>query len=298
MILVVVLYAMLGFTITLSKILLSYASPVFLVGTRMLIAGLCLSAYTYAKRGLNLRIPTQDWLLILQFTLFGVLIPHIARAWALQYLPAVKAALLFNLAPLFSAIFGYILLREKLTPLQMAGLLIGFAGLIPLFAHKGLGAGPFNLFQHFSIPDIVMLVAVASLSYALLVMQKLVRHHKCSPVLANGLSMLLAGIFACNAALIAEPVWIRGSVPIFLGLLILNIVASNFLCANLQAWLLKKHSPTFLSFASFLSPIFAAFYSWLFLNETISPNTFIAFILVLSGLGVYFYDGLRAPRRA
>lgn len=294
MVLVVLLYAILGFTITLSKILLAYASPVFLVGTRMLIAGLCLSGYIYAKRGLRINVPFQNWVLILQFTVFGILIPHIARTWCLQHLPTVKTALLFNLAPFFSAIFAYFLLKEKLTLMQVTGLLIGCAGLIPLFARQGVAFAMWDMTGHFY--EIILLIAVASLSYALIVMQQLVRHQGCSPVLANGLSMLLGGIFACNAAIFTEPILVKKDLPIFLGLLALNIIVSNFLCANLQAWLLKKHSPTFLSFASFLSPLFAAIFSRVLLNENVSANTFIAFILVLSGLGMYFYDGLRVKK--
>ncbi len=258
----------------------------------MLVAGICLSGYAYSKKELRRWIEPQDWFLILQFTVFGVMIPHVARAWALQYLTTVKAALIFNLAPFFSAIFGYLLLRERLTLIQMTGLLIGFAGLIPLFMPQGISAA-LTIMPQFSIAEVIMLIAVASLSYALLVMQKLVKHRKCSPVIANGLSMFLGGFLAFNAAIVAEPIWIKGNFTIFFCLLALNILLSNFLCANLQAWLLKKHSPTFLSFASFLSPLFAAFYSRLLLNEQISSNIVVAFVLVISGLGVYFYDGAR-----
>lgn len=292
MMLLIILYAILGFTFTLSKIMLAYASPVFLVGTRMLLAGIGIWGYAHVQ-GLRARkLVSYDWFLIAQFALFGVVGTHVARAWALQRLPTVKAALLFNFSPFFSALFAYFLVKERLSLMQILGLLIGFTGLLPLFLAKE-GANLSNLLTHFSLPDFVMLIAVASFSYSLLVMQKLVRHTNCSPVLANGLSMFIGGIFTCNAAIVTEPVWLlKGDLMFFIGLLTVNILLSNVVCANLQAFLLKKYSSTALTFTSFLSPFFAAGYSWILLKEQPTANAAIAGALVFSGLSIYFYKDL------
>jgi drug/metabolite transporter (DMT)-like permease len=296
MIFIVLLYATLGFTLTLSKLLLAHVSPIFLVGIRMLLAGVCLLGYAYNQQFSYRTIARQDWLLIFQLGLWGVMVPHVSRSWALQYVPTVKAALIFNLAPFFSALFGYILIRERLTILQTAGLLIGFAGLVPLFLKNAPTSSPLDLFTHLALPDLVLLLAVASLSYSFFITQHLVRHRNCSLVVANAFSMLIGGFLAFNAAIAFEPAWFKGSIVVFIPLFILNVIMSNFFCANMQAWLLKKHSSTFISFASFLSPPFAALYSWLLLNEQLSPTIFIAFVFVLTGLGLYFYDSLRSKQ--
>ncbi len=291
MMLLIVLYAILGFTITLSKIMLTYASPVFLVGTRMLLAGIGIWTYAHVQGSRAQKLGLQDWILIGQFALFGVVGTHVARAVALQHLPTVKAALLFNFSPFFSALFAYFLVRERLSYMQIFGLIIGFTGLLPLFLAKD-GGSISSLLTHFSIHDFVMLVAVASFSYSLLIMQKLVRYTNCCPVLANGLSMFIGGVFTCNAAVVAEPVWLKGDFVFFAGLLVLNILLSNVVCANLQAFLLKRYTPTAMTLTSFLSPFFAAGYSWVLLNETPTINAVIAAVIVLSGLSIYFYKDL------
>ena len=103
--------------------------------------------------------------------------------------------------------------------------------------------------------------------------------------------MLIGGFLALNASLIFEPVWITsGSIGIFVGLLALQILISNLICANLQASLLHHYSPTLMAFAGFLTPLCAAFYGWLLLNEGIHINYLISFFLVLLGLLIFYYD--------
>ncbi len=297
MVLVVFLYSILGFTITLSKIILAHASPLFLVSTRMICAGILLLSLS-VKKHWGKYVPTKtDWILLFQFMIFGVIATHVSRTWALQHVSTIKTALMFNLAPFFSAIFGYILLREKLTLLQLSGLIIGFLGTLPLILKNPSASNGLGICSNLALPDIVILIAVASLSYSLFIMQKLVKQRNCPPFIANGLTMLCGGFFAFNASCLTEDVWIKGKASTFVLLLIVNIALSNVLCANLQAWLLKKHSSTFIAFASFLTPLFAAIYGGILLNEQVSFNFFVSFVVVLIGLTLYFYEELRSSTR-
>jgi len=304
MLLVILLYAILGFTITLSKLIITgYASPVFLVGARMIFAGIFLSIYTYWKYTERRAFEWYDWLLFAQFALFGILIPHTFRSWSLQYMPPVKAAILFCLGPFFAAILEYILHKTKLNYIQIVGLLIGFIGILPVLTLKAEGTSPqlaqaglrsiAGLFTHIGLPDIIMLIAVASINYSFFVMQTIVRQRQLPPFVANGISMLLGGFFAFNAALYFEPTWLRGSGHYFVALLILNILLSNVVCANLHGFLLKRYSPTFLAFAHLLTPIFAGLYSWILFGEYISWHAGLSLFLVLFGLSIYCHEEIR-----
>ncbi len=288
-----VLYAISGFTITLSKILLTYASPFFLIGSRMVIAGLGLGAYARLQGISITALSLEDWWLIAQFAFFGVIVPAITRVWALQYLPAVKIALLFNITPFFSALIAYYLLKERLSFLQLLGLCAGFSGLIPLMLVRQ-AQGIDQLLMPITLPDFILLASVVSFSYSLFIMQKLVRHRAVSPLLANGFSMLLAGVFSYNLSFAVEPIWLKGDCMLFLSLLALNIVLSNVICAHLQATILKTYSSTTMTFTSFLTPVFAAFYGWCFFGEQVSMNMLIAAGLILSGLMLYFFEHLQA----
>jgi drug/metabolite transporter (DMT)-like permease len=72
------------------------------------------------------------------------------------------------------------------------------------------------------------------------------------------------------------------------------IFISNILCHNIYASLLKKYSATFMSFTSFLSPLFAALYGWAFFQEIISWHFYLSIIVVLIGLYIFYQDELKS----
>lgn len=255
----------------------------------MVIASVCLGIYARLQGISPAMLALEDWRLIGQFTFFGVIVPAITRVWALQYLPAVKIALLFNVTPFFSALFAYYLFKERLSFLQVLGLVTGFSGLVPLVLVRHAGSVA-QLLRPITIPDFILLIAVICFSYSLFIMQKLVRARACSPLLANGLSMFLGGIFSYNLAFTVEPVWLKGDMGIFLSLLALNIILSNVICAHLQASMLKYYSSTTMTFTSLLTPLFAAFYGYSLFGEQVSMNMLIAAALILTGLMFYFFE--------
>jgi drug/metabolite transporter (DMT)-like permease len=296
MFLIFVLYALFGFTFTLGKIILSYAQPFFIVAARMLIGGVGLMSYIYLTKKIDCYPRKTDVKFYIQATLFGILIPYCCRAWALQYISTGKSAFLFNLMPFFTALFAYIFLKEKLNRYKITGLIIGFTGMIPILITGSKLENSAGSWGFLSLPEVITLVAVASFGYHFIVMQNLVKHRGCAPILANGISMLWGGILAFSGSLLFESNWIKGDPKIFLILLFLQILISNIICLNLQAWLLTKYSSTFLSFASFLSPLFASFYGWLFLGEKITINFLLSLIIVITGLGTYYYGEFKQKR--
>lgn len=297
MFLVLLLYALFGLTFTLGKITLFYASPFFIVGLRMLIGGIGLMSYIYLTKRVHCYPVRSDIFYYALATIFGIIIPYCSRAWALQYMTTTKTALLFNFMPFFTAIFAYIFFKEKLTWRKLLGLTIGFLGMIPILVTSSPLEDIFGTIGFISLPEIVTLVAVASFAYQLIVMQKLVKHRGCAPILANGMSMLWGGLFSFSMSMFFETTVIRGNVLIFAGLLLLQVVISNLLCANLQASLLKQYSPTFMSLAGFITPLSAAFYGWILLGETISWHFFASLIIVMIGLAIYYYDDFKKNKK-
>lgn len=297
MFLVLLLYALFGFTFTLGKVMLSYASPFFIVASRMILGGGGLLTYMYIHKHIRCAPQMKDWPYYTQIALFGIFLPYSLRAYGLQYMSSTKAAFIFTLMPFFTALFSYLFHKEKLSFRKSMGLLLGFSGMMPtLFTSDNLekGAGSIALF---SWPELAVIAAVACFGYNLIALQTLVKHRGCPAILANGISMLLGGFLAFNASLLIETRWIFNSFGFFLALLALQIVISNIICLNLQANLLKHYSPTFLAFANFLTPLWAAFYGWLLLGEKLHIHYFISFVTVLIGLIVYYFDEIRRQKK-
>lgn len=295
--LVVILYALFGLSFTLGKLILAHAQPFFTVGMRMVIGSLGLICYIIARHRIQCYPAKSDFWSYVQLALFSSFIPYSLRSWSLQYLSTVKSALIFNIMPFTTALFAYFLYKEKLTKRKTLGLIIGFLGMLPVIITTTPAEG-WEFFSILSLPELATIVAVCSLSYGMLIMQKLVKHKNCPPYLANAVHMLCGGMLALVLSSAVETNFIRGDLTTFVIILTAQILISNIVCSNLQAYLLKHYSSTFMSFASFLSPLCASIYGWLIFGETVSWQFFISFGMVIFGLKLYYYDDFHAKTPA
>lgn len=288
------MYALFASSFSVGKVLLSYAQPIFITGTRMLVGGSILLAYQYWGAREGFRIVWKHRWLYLQMILFGIYITYILRFWALNYLPSSKTCFLYNLSPFLSSLYLYLLFGERMSKRQWVGLIIGFLGLIPILIATTPQEELFGEFLFVSWPELVILLSVATHSYSWIVMRKMVRYKSYSPIMINGLSMACGGLLALITSLIVEgtPPLITDVAP-FVGWLMFVVIVSNIICYNMYGSLLKRYSPTFLSFAGFLAPIFAGFYGWAFLNETITWHFYVSNIIVFIGLYIFYQEELK-----
>ncbi len=230
-------------------------------------------------------------------------------------MPASKAMFMFNLAPFLSALFSYIFLNEEMSRKKWLGLCIGVIGFIPILISPLSPIAALNAFWNlltttpkitegitptqFGIPwpELAVLASVISHSYNWIVIRKLVRDNSYSPAMINGLTMFVGGI----CALITSPYY-EGLSPVtnfleFAKLLACVILISNLICHNLYAYLLKVYTATFLSFAGFMSPLFAALYGWLWLSEKITPHFYVSSVIVFIGLLLFYQDEMESIKQ-
>lgn len=293
MFLIVILYALFGGTFSLGKVLVTYAQPFFLVGIRMFSAGLLLLTYQYFRAKTAFRFEKKHWPLYLQVILFTTYIPYFLRFWGLRYMPSSKASLLYSLSPFVSYFFSYLICNEKIKFQKVIGLLIGFFGFLPFLrassAHNVTMVTSIGL----SWPELSIIFSVISLSYGWIIVRKLMLENNYSAEMINGISMSCGGILALITSWFFESYTPINDPISFLTVLIVIIFVSNLVCHNLYANLLKEYSPTFLSFAGFLTPLFTAFYGWLFLHEVISWPFIISCFFIFIGLAIFYHDELK-----
>lgn len=283
---VIILYTLFGSTFTLSKLLLFHTQPFCAVGLRMTLGGIILLGYVYLQYK-TIPYRKKDFIYYLQLTLFNVIIPYTLRLWSLQYISSIKAALLFNISPFLTAFFAYLMTSSRLSMRQVGGLLIGFIGMIPiLLTGNGSDFTPTGSF--ISLAELAALFSTASISYSLVVMQKLVKNNGCPVPLANGISMTCGGIITLILAFFFESPLIKTSGFLVGSYALLQALIINVICANWRTYLLKHYSSTFMAFASFLAPLSATLYGWFFFKESLSYNFAISFVIVLCGLGIFY----------
>ncbi len=139
-----------------------------------------------------------------------------------------------------------------------------------------------------------MTAAICSV-YGWILLKQLVSEHQLSPLMANGMSMLVGGALALGHSFAVEE-WRPFPVTnyaIFFECTILLIIISNLICYNLYGMLLKRYSATFMSFAGFTTPLFSALFGWLLLGEIITWPFYLSFVIVLLGLLIFDQDELK-----
>lgn len=293
MFLVILLYAVLAATFILAKNALMYASPCFLIGFRMTMAGTILLGYQlYKKPKILQSIKPAHYYLFFITALFHIYFAFILEFWALQYISALKTVLIYSLTPFISAILSYLLLGHKLTLLKITGVVIGTIGLVPILLSQTTGEQGFATLFYLSLPEIVLLGAVFCAAYAWFRVKNLMDkgYHF---ALINGITMLIGGILSLITSCIFE-----GFTPAvndwqnFLFWIFLLTIFANGIFYNMYGWLLNRYSITFISFAGFLCPTFATIFEWLFMSGIVTWHYLFCLVFVTGGLCLFYKDEL------
>lgn len=304
MVLVIILYLLFASTFTLGKAALAYVSPFLFIGMRMILGGSLLLGYYKLVAKQKIVLHKHDYALFLQIIIFHIFCAYTLEFWALEYVTSAKACLLYNLSPFITALFYYFLCAERLTYRQICGLIVGFVGFLPiLVAQTPLEKIGWH-FGFISIYEIALIASVTSSAYGWMVVKNLI-NRKYPLILINGISMTGGGILALILSWITEGLPTIKNVPVAMpelvklfgltgeqlimlgGYCMALVIIANIIGYNLYGYLLSRYSATFLSFAGFMTPLFAALLGWIFLNEQVTWHFFATMILVVFGLYLF-----------
>ncbi|HSC25296.1 MAG TPA: DMT family transporter [Candidatus Babeliales bacterium] len=291
---IVLLQALFATSFPIGKYLLSFASPLFLSGSRMLIAGGILLIYQYClpRTKLNFQGKHHFWIFA-QIIVLGMYITYGLRLYALDALPVWKTSFFYNFSPFLSALYAYFLFNERLSIKQWCGLSIGLIGMIPILISSSPAEATLGEFFFISKYEMFLMLSVSLHCYSWILIQKLVRHKDYDTSVVNGICMASGGLLSLITSYAIEgPAPLYNPIAFSKGLIVMVFI-SNILCHNIYAKLLKTYSATFMSFTSFLSPLFAALYGWAFFQETISWHFYLSIIIVLIGLYTFYQDELK-----
>lgn len=309
MILVLLLYVLFGSAFTIGKMALDYVNPMFFIAIRMTGGGLLLLGYQYWVDRKRWRLDRQDWWSFTQIALFHICISYVCEFWSLQYVSGSKASLIYNTAPFVTALYAYLIYSEKLTLRQWIALGIGCIGLIPVLETQDIAEKLTFHVGFFSMPELMLMVSVFASSYAWIVMKPLVTTRNYSSVMVNGVTMFFGGLVTFLISFIAEtrPMIRTALVPLnhapslspwIYAFLMMSmyctalIILINLICYNLYSALLKQYSPTFLSFAGFTTPIFTAFFDWVFLGSIVPIPFLVSMAIIVLALFLFYQDEL------
>ncbi|HEY0750029.1 MAG TPA: DMT family transporter, partial [Chitinophagaceae bacterium] len=212
------------------------------------------------------------------FTVLGLLnlvIPFSLISFAVSYLNASLSAILNATTPLFTMLVSTVWLKESFNFRKLTGLLLGLAGLIVLVGWIPLEINSFTIVS-------IALSLLSSLCYGIAAVYARL-------YLKGSAPMKTAGGQLSTAALMAIPLLFFSfnpgmiSVKVSVVILILAIFCTALAYA-LYFRLIEKVGSTNASVVTILVPVFSLLWSFLFLNEPITPAIIGGLILILGSM--------------
>ncbi len=299
MFLIFVLYALFAVTFTLGKECLYFMPPISFIGFRMVIAGLLLLGYSFFKEKHPVFFQKKDLLWFVGIIFLHIYLSFICEFLGINAMAPAKVCLIFNLSPFITAIISYFLFKEIVTVKKAVGLLIGFAGFLPILFENDVteqivASKSIGLFA--SMPELYVIIAVISACFGWIILRRLTQEGHYSYFYVNGVAMLGGGIASWITSLYLEvqPDYIGALINWdFLRPFLLLLLVGNVISYNLYGKLLKTYTATLISFFGFFTPLFSAFFDWIILGQLVTVNFYISVVVTTVGLYLYYQEELR-----
>ena len=262
------------------KISVSSTNPITVASLRLIIASIFLFTY-YKFKGLKEKLSIKILLFIFLIGLIGNFIPFALISWSEQFIQSNTAGLLLSVAPIFTLFLSYFFIKEdKFYLRNFISIFIGFLGVIFIFGFDTLLNVSLKQSGNF-FPKLAIIVAALGYVVSAILAYK-VKHIN---------TITLTTFVTISAASISLPFMIITEFNSFssfnshslLSLFYLGIFPTA-IAFVLRFHLISKAGPVFLSYVAYLIPIFAIFWGYIFLKETISQDTLIGIILILIGV--------------
>jgi drug/metabolite transporter (DMT)-like permease len=278
-----------GATFFFWKVLVEYLPPFTAVFGRVAIAALVLGL-VLALRGEMLPLTRAAWQRFAIMAALNNVIPFALIAYGETAIASGLASILNAATPLFTVLIAHVLTTdEKLTPLRVLGIGLGFLGVVVLVGPHMLGGLAANL-----LAETACLLAAIAYAFAGVYGRRLGG----MPALTAATGQLVA------ATLLMLPLVIVVDRPRRLasppGVIWASLVATAVLCtaAGYPVYfrLLAIAGATNLLLVTFLLPITSLLLGAVLLGEAITPDALLGMALI--GLGLASIDGRLVPRPA
>jgi drug/metabolite transporter (DMT)-like permease len=273
-----------GSSFLLIRVAVRDISPAALVFGRTVLGAVILvpiALRTGALRGIKRKIPA-----VVAMTMLNMCVPIFLTAWAEQHIASSATGILVATDPLFTALLALWLVRaEAASRSQLAGLLLGFAGVVAL-----LGLDFSSQTAAFFGAGAVLLSAVGYAASALLYQRRLA---DTPPLGVSALMMVFSSaVFALPAALDLPP-----KVPAptsVLALATLGIINTGVLSWVYFA-LVREAGAAVTSVITYVVPVVALVLGISLLGENLTTGAVIGLILI--ALGTWLSTSTRHPAK-
>ncbi|MBX7150492.1 EamA family transporter [bacterium] len=258
--------------------------PLLMMGTRSLIAGLIIIAWSWMRGDEKPKAEHLPALFIIGASFF--LVGHGLLAWAEQTVPSGLAALLVASEPAWIALIESLVARSYTLSLKgIAGLIVGFVGIVLLVAPTGdFGTGNTDVIG-------AMAIIVGALSWSGGAVYSRFAKLPSSPMMTAGFEIIIGGVLLLLTGIVFGEMGELHAVSLrsLLALLYL-IIFGSVIAFSAYVWLLSQISATKISTHTYVNPVIAVLLGWILADEPVTFLTLAAAAAIMLSIYLVFSD--------
>jgi probable blue pigment (indigoidine) exporter len=259
---------------TSARLVVAEAPPLAALSVRFLISGLIAVAIARAL-GQSARMTRAQWIAVALFGLCQNGLYLGLNFVAMQWVEASVAAIVASTLPLWVAMASRVLFAERLAPLGVAGLVMGFAGVVVIMGGRLESGGV-------DAAGIALTVGgVLSLAAATLLLRNSLPGRDL--LMMVGLQMLF-GSAALLVPAVAFETWAVTWSPTFVLAFAYTTLVPGLAATLVWFWLVRRIGPTRAASFHFLNPFLGVAIAALVLGESLGPRDLVGVAVVMGGI--------------
>lgn len=276
---IAIVFAMIfwSFSFIWTRIAMESFKPVTLISLRLILASVLLFSFVKLS-GKFQKIEKGDFKWFLMLAFFEPFLYYMGETYGLTLIEPTLASVIVATIPLFASLFAFVFLREKIVFLNILGIVISLLGVFFVVnEHKTGGVVEWKGIS------LIFLAVFAAVIYSVL-LRKIPKHYSNFNIImyqsAIGLLFFTPTFFITDFATISSTI----ITPKAIGALLMLSVFASVLAFVLFSGIVRKIGVAKTTVFNNLIPVFTAFFSWLILDEILSPGKWLGVCIVILGL--------------
>ncbi len=265
-----------------STIVFEYYRPVTTILIRLVISALLLQLLLFIARKRE-KINPRHYKLFLLSSLFNPFLYFLGENYGLMMTSPTISAVIIGLIPLFTPIAGFFFLGEKLSNLNIVGMVVSFLGILIMLVRPDLtfAASPLGV-------GLLFFAVIMAVFYSVL-LRRLAASYSALTIIAT---QNLIGIFYFIPLFFMLDyehfISVRPDTRVIFAILQLAVFAST------AAYVLYTKATKILGISrtnafTNLIPVFTAFFSWIIIGEEFGAAKLSGMMIVISGVALTQY---------
>lgn len=260
--------------------------PITIVFIRLLFSVILMTVFLIVTKN-YMKIKKGDWKLFMMLALFEPFFYFLGESFGLTFVSATVCSVLISTIPVFATIGAWLIFKEKLKPINYAGIIISFIGVL-VFILNNDGSISFDI----KGLGLLLLAVLSAVGYNL-TLSRLVGTY--SPVYIVNVQNLIGAVLFLPLFIILDFkrfISTPFTIDMFKPIIELSIFAS---CGAfiLFAWSVRNMGITKANVFSNSIPVFTALFSFFIVGDRLTFQNILGMVIVIAGLLMSQMNGRR-----